>query len=199
MNIAVFCSGSGTNFQAIIDRVKAGAIPAKIALMVTDNKDAFAVVRAKSAGIETLILDPKACGTRDAFDREIVAALKAKKVELVVLAGFMRILGSHFVREYRNRIVNIHPALLPSFKGTHGIRDALEYGVKVTGATVHFVDEQLDHGPVILQEAVAVRDDDTEESLLGRVHEAEHRIYPEAVRLFVEGRLKVEGRRVRIV
>lgn len=198
MNIAVLCSGSGTNLQAIIDAVKTGHIPAEIALVASDNKDAFALERARHAGIETLVLDPKAFKTREAFDKEIIRVLKKKNVGLVVLAGFMRLMSDHFIKEYKNRIMNIHPALLPSFKGTHGIKDALSYGVRVTGVTVHFVDEKLDHGPIILQKAVEVKDDDTEETLLGRVHSQEHKLYPEAIKLFVEGRLKIEGRRVKI-
>lgn len=199
MKIAVLCSGSGTNLQAIIDSCKSGYIPADIALVVSDKKDAYALTRAAQAGIETLILDPKKFSSREEFDKEIIKHLKKHKVELVVLAGYMRLLSDHFIHEYRNRIMNIHPALLPSFKGTHGIRDALYYGVKITGATVHFVDEKLDNGPVILQKSVEVKDDDTEESLLERVHKEEHRIFPEAIRLFVQGKLKVEGRRVKIV
>jgi phosphoribosylglycinamide formyltransferase-1 len=196
MNIAVLCSGNGTNLQAIIENVKSGYIPANIALVVSDNKNAFALERAKKAGIETLILNKKNFKTRDDFDKEIVKNLKEKNVKLVVLAGFMRLLSSYFIKEYKNRIMNIHPALLPAFKGTHGIKDALEYGVKVTGPTVHFVDEELDHGAIILQKAVEVKDGDTEESLLERVHAEEHKIYPEAVKLFVEGKLKIQGRRV---
>jgi phosphoribosylglycinamide formyltransferase-1 len=196
MNIAVLCSGNGTNLQAIIDAVRSGYIPARIALVVSDNKDAYALTRARDAGIETLILDKKDFRTREEFDREIVKHMRAKKVELVVLAGFMRLVSAYFVREFKNRIMNIHPALLPAFKGTHGIKDALDYGVKVTGPTVHFVDEELDHGPIILQRSVEIRDGDTEETLLERVHEEEHRIYPEAVKLFAEGKLKIEGRRV---
>lgn len=199
MNIAVFCSGNGTNLQAIIDGVKTGFIPARIALVVSDNKKAFAIARAKSAGIETLVLDPKDYKTREDFDKEAAGRLKEKKVGLVVLAGFMRLLSPSFIKEYRNKIMNIHPALLPAFKGTHGIKDALEHGVKVTGPTVHFVDDKLDNGPIILQKAVEVGDDDTEESLLARVHAEEHRLYPQAIKLFVEGRIKVEGRKVRIV
>ncbi len=196
MNIAIFCSGSGTNLQAMIDNVGSGYIPAAIALVVSDNKAAFALKRAKKAGIETLVLDPKDFATREAFDKEVIKNLQRKKVGLVVLAGFMRLLSRSFIKKYENRIMNIHPSLLPSFKGTRGIKDALEYGVKVTGPTVHFVDEKLDHGPIILQRAVEVRGDDTEESLLSRVHKEEHEIYPEAVKLFVEGKLKVNGRRV---
>lgn len=198
MNIAVFCSGSGTNLQAIIDGSKSGYIPARIALVVSDNKNAFALERAKKAGIETLVLDKKDFKTREDFDKEIIKNLKKKNVELVVLAGFMRLMSDHFIAEYKNRVINIHPALLPSFKGTHGIKDALDYGAKVTGATVHFVDEKLDHGPIILQSAVEIKDGDTEATLLERVHKEEHKIYPEAVKLFAEGKLKVEGRRVRI-
>lgn len=199
MNIAVLCSGSGTNLQAIIDSVKSGYIPAKIALVVSDKKGAYALTRAKDAGIETFVLNPKDFKTREDFDKEIIKNLKKKNAALVVLAGFMRLMSPYFIKEYKNRIMNIHPALLPSFKGTHGIKDALDYGVKVTGPTVHFVDERLDHGPIILQRAVEVKDDDTEESLLERVHKEEHRIYPEAIKLFVEGKLKIEGRRVKIL
>ncbi len=199
MNIAVLCSGSGTNLQAIIDSVNSGYIPAKIALVVSDKKNALALERAKKAGVRTLILDKKDFKTREDFDREVIKNLKEQNVGLVVLAGFMRLMSPHFIKEYRNKIINIHPALLPSFKGTNGIKDALEYGVKVTGPTVHFVDEKLDNGPIILQKALEVRDDDTEESLLERVHGEEHKIYPEAIRLFVEGKLKIEGRRVKII
>jgi phosphoribosylglycinamide formyltransferase 1 len=199
VNIAILCSGSGTNLQAIIDSVSEGYIPAKIAFVLSDNKNSFALERAKSSGIETILLNPWDYKTREDFDREIVRNLKRNDVGLVVLAGFMRLLSAYFINEYKNRIMNIHPALLPSFKGTHGIKDALDYGVKVTGPTVHFVDEHLDHGPIILQRCVEVRDDDTEDSLLERVHGEEHRIYPEAVKLFVEGRLKIEGRKVKVI
>ncbi|MDD5136531.1 MAG: phosphoribosylglycinamide formyltransferase, partial [Candidatus Omnitrophica bacterium] len=167
MNIAVLCSGNGSNLQAIIDKVLDGYIPAKIALVVSDNKSAFALERAKKAGVETLVLDPGDFDGREAFDREVIKNLRKKKIGLVVLAGYMRLLSGHFIKEYKDKIVNIHPALLPSFKGTHGIRDALEHGVKVTGPTVHFVDEKLDNGAIILQKAVEVKDADTEESLLG--------------------------------
>ncbi len=198
MNIAVLCSGSGTNLQAIIDAVESGYIKAKIALVVSDSKTAYALERAKTAGIETLYIDPKKYKTREDYDKEIVRNLKAKDIGLAVLAGFMRLMSAYFVAEYKGRVMNIHPALLPSFKGTRGVRDALEYGVKITGPTVHFVDDKLDNGPIILQSAVEVKDDDTEEALLDRIHQEEHKIYPEAVKLFVEGRLKIEGRRVSV-
>ena len=198
MNIVVLCSGSGTNLQAIIDSVKSGYIPARIALVVSDKKDALALERAKKAGIETLVLNAKDFASREDFDKEVAKNLKKRDIGLVVLAGFMRLLSPYFIGEYRNRIMNIHPALLPSFKGTRAIKDALVYGVKVTGATVHFVDEEPDCGPIILQKAVEVKEGDTEETLLERVHAEEHRIYTEAIKLFVEGRLKTEGRRIRI-
>lgn len=199
MNIAVLCSGNGTNLQAIIDAVNAGTIPARIALVAGDRKDAFAFERARNAGIETLFVDPREHAWRESFDKALVRALHAKDVGLVVLAGFMRLLSPYFIGEFRGRIMNIHPALLPAFKGAHGIRDALAYGVKVTGVTVHFVDEELDHGPIILQRAVEVRDDDTEASLLERAHAEEHKLYPEAIKLFVEGKLKIQGRKVTVI
>ena len=196
MNIAVFVSGNGTNLQAIIDAVKSGRIKAKIALVLSDNKQAYALERAKKAEIETLFLDPRAAGSKEDFDRKIIENLKNRGVELVVLAGYMRLLMPDFVREYKNRIMNIHPALLPSFKGTSGIKDALDRGVKVTGPTVHFVTEKVDSGPIIAQAAVEVKDNDTEDTLREKVHKEEHRIYPEAIKDFVEGRLEVKGRKV---
>ena len=196
MNIAVLCSGSGTNLQAIIDKVSSGYIPAKIALVVSDKADAFALERAKKAGIETITLDKKGYKAREDFDREIVKHLKKKDVGLVVLAGFMRLLSPYFIKEYKNKIINVHPALLPAFKGAHGIKDAIDHGVKVTGVTVHFVDEHLDNGPIILQKTVDVKEDDSEETLLERVHKEEHKAYPEAIKLFVEGKIKIKGRKV---
>jgi len=199
MNIAVFASGNGSNLQAIIDAAKSGKINAAIALVVSDNKDAYALTRAKNAGIETFILSPKGFKSREDYDKEIIKELKKRNVELIVLAGFMRLLSSPFVIMYKHKILNIHPALLPSFKGTHGIKDAFEYGVKKTGVTVHFVDAELDHGPITLQEAVNIEENDTLESLEEKIHKVEHRLYPEAVRLFVDGKLKAEGRKVRIL
>lgn len=199
MNIAVLCSGNGTNLQAIIDGVSKGYIPARIAVVISDEANAFALERAKKAGIEAVKLDKKDYNTREDFDRELVKILKERDVALVVLAGFMRLLSGYFIGEYRNRIINIHPALLPSFKGSHGVKDAIEHGVKVTGVTVHFVDEHLDNGPIILQRTVEIKEGDNEETLLERIHKEEHRIYPEAIKLFVEGKLKVNGRKIIIV
>jgi len=198
MNIAILCSGNGTNLQAIIDGVNSGYIPARIAFILSDEKRAFALERARKAGIETVVLDKKDYKDREDFDREVVKRLKKRDVELVVLAGFMRLLSPYFIKEYRNRIINVHPALLPSFKGAHGIKDALDHGVKVTGVTVHFVDEHLDNGPIILQKTVEIKEDDTEGALLERVHKEEHKIYPEAIKLFVEGKIKIEGRKVKV-
>ena len=198
MNIAVFVSGNGTNLQAIIDEISQGKIKAKIALVVSDNKDAYALTRAKKAGIETFVLSPKGFKTREDYDKEVIKELERRNVGLVVLAGFMRLVSSYFIRQYKNKIFNIHPTLLPSFKGTHGIKDAFEYGMKSTGITVHFVDEELDHGPIILQETVKINENDTLETLEERIHKIEHKLYPEAIRLFTDGKLKIEGRKVRI-
>lgn len=198
MNIAVFASGSGTNFQAIIDNVKNGYINANISLLVSDNKDAYAIKRARESGVEAFILSPKDFKNREDYDKAIVKKLKGKNIGLVILAGYMRLVSPYFIKQYRNKILNIHPALLPSFKGTHGVRDALKYGVKITGSTVHFVDEELDHGPIVLQEAVAVADNDTEESLHSKVHQKEYEIYPKAIKLFVEGKLEIKGRKVKV-
>ena len=198
MNIAVFVSGGGTNLQAIIDEVAKGEIKAKIALVVSDNKDAYALTRAKTAGIETFVLSPKGFKSREDYDKEIIEELKKRDVNLVVLAGFMRLISSHFVSQYKNKIINIHPALLPSFKGTNGIKDAFEYGTKRTGVTIHFVDADLDHGPIILQEVVEIKENDTLDTLEEKIHKVEHKLYPKAIKLFTEGKIKVEGRKIKI-
>ena len=199
MNIAVFVSGNGTNLQALIDAEKKGGLDdGRIRVVVSDKPEAFALKRAEKAGIKTFILEAKGFSSREEYDKKIVTRLEEEEVGLIVLAGYMRLLSPFFVKKYEGRILNVHPAILPSFKGTHGIRDAFECGVKTTGVTVHFVNEELDAGPVILQEAVPVKEDDTLESLEERIHAVEHRLYPEAVRLFVQGKLRIEGRRVRI-
>ena len=198
MNIAVFASGKGSNLQAIIDAVKKGEIKANLALVVSDQPDAYALVRAKEAGIKHVLVERKNFQSREDFDREIIKHLEKEKIDLIALAGFMRLLSDYFVEKYSNKILNIHPALLPAFKGTQGIKDALQYGMKITGPTVHFVDQELDHGPIILQAVVKIEDGDSEESLAEKIHKEEHRIYPEAIKLFVEGKIKIEGRRVKI-
>lgn len=196
MNIAVFVSGSGTNLQAIIDAVKSGYIKAKIALVVSDNGEAFALERAKKAGIETLFIDSKIFKSKEDFDKAVIKYLKDQNIELVCLAGYMRVLTPRFIREYKDRIMNIHPALLPSFRGVNGVKDALDYGVKITGPTVHFATEKVDSGPIIAQSAVEVKDDDIEDTLRERVHKEEHRIYAKAIKDFVEGKLEIRGRKV---
>ncbi len=199
MNIAVFCSGSGTNLQAIIEAHKRGRIKADLKLVVSDVPDCFALTRARKAGIKTLAVERKDFKSKEDFEGEILKNLKKEKIELIALAGYMKMLSPDFVAAYKNKILNIHPALLPSFKGTHGIKDAFEYGVKVTGPTVHFVTHDMDAGPIVLQSPVMTKEDDTEETLADAVHREEHKIYPEAIRLFVEGKLRIEGRKVVIL
>lgn len=195
MDLAVLASGYGSNLQAMINAVQNGGISGRVAVVISDHRNAFALQRARDAGIEAIFVDPREYEGRDAYDKAIVARLHSRKIHLVILAGFMRLLTAYFVREFRGRIMNIHPSLLPAFPGLDGVRQALAYGVKVSGCTVHFVDEGLDTGPVILQEAVAVYDHDTEESLQMRIHRVEHRLYPRAIQLFIEGKLRLEGRR----
>ena len=196
INIGVLASGRGTNLQAIIEAVKEGKIEGKISIVVSDNQDAFALKRAEQNNIETQYINFKSFKNREDYDKKVVECLKEKEVELVVLAGYMRILSPYFIRTYKNKIINIHPALLPSFPGLHAQRQAVEHGVKVSGCTVHFVDEGVDLGPIILQKAVEVKDDDTEESLAERILKEEHQIYPRAIQLFSQGRLIIKGRRV---
>ncbi len=198
MNIAVFASGRGTNFGAIIRAVKKGTIKASLSLLICDNPKAGVIGRAKRAGIKIALIKREDCTNKEDFENKITARLEENKIDLIVLAGFMRLLTPEFVGKYAGRILNIHPALLPIFKGTEAIKDAFDYGVKVTGVTVHFVDEKMDHGPIILQRAVQIQEDDTLESLERKMHKIEHRLYPEAIRLYVEGKLKLSVRKVRI-
>lgn len=194
----VLISGTGTNLQAIIDRVADGSLDCRIALVISNRAQAAGLERATRAAIPTRVIDHHEFATREAFDGALADALRAAGVELVVLAGFDRLITRVLLDAFPNRIVNVHPALLPAFKGLHAQRQALAYGARITGATVHFVDEAEDHGPIILQGAILVAPDDTEETLAQRILEVEHRLYPAAIQLFAEGRLVVEGRRVRI-
>ncbi|MCK4309344.1 MAG: phosphoribosylglycinamide formyltransferase [Candidatus Atribacteria bacterium] len=196
VNIGVLASGRGTNLQAIIEAVEEGRIEGEISIVVSDNPDAYALKRAKQHNIETQYINFKEFKDREDYDKEIIKTMKKKKVNLVVLAGYMRILSPYFIRTYKNKIINIHPALLPSFPGLHAQRQAVVNGVKVSGCTVHFVDEGVDLGPIILQKAVEVKDDDTEESLAERILKEEHQIYPRAIQLFCQGRLIIKGRKV---
>lgn len=198
LKLGVLASGRGSNFQSIIDEIEAGRLKASVRLLVVDKPGAFAIERAKKHSIEHLYLNPKDFPAKEDFYAKIAAELKAREVELVILAGFMRVVRKPLIDAFPNRIMNIHPALLPSFPGLHGHADALAYGVKISGCTVHFVDEGVDTGPVIIQAAVAVDPDDTEDSLSARILKLEHRIFPEAIRLFAEGRLTIEGRVVKI-
>ena len=194
--IAVLVSGSGTNLQAIIDAISAKRLTAEVRIVLCNVPTAGAVERARTHGLHTVVLSHRDFPTRTAYDTRMVELLKACHVDLVILAGFDRLLSGTFVRAFPLRIMNIHPALLPAFPGLHAQRQAVEYGVRVAGATVHFVDEETDHGPIIAQAAVPVYADDTENSLQERILQQEHRIYPEAIQLFAEGRLQVDGRRV---
>jgi len=199
VNIAVFCSGDGSNFQAIIDASKSGLFNANVVLMVCDNSNAYAITKAKNESIKTLLLDINDFPSQETFEARIIEELITEHIELICLAGYMRLLLPGFINKYKEKIINIHPALLPSFKGIRGIKDALDYGVKVSGVTVHFVNEDMDAGPIILQEAVTIEDNDTKEMLAKKIHKIEHRLYPNAVKLFIEGRLKILGRRVKIL
>jgi len=199
LKIGVLASGRGSNFQAIIDEIEAGKIPAKIEILIVDNPNAYSIERAKKHGISYLYINPRDFPSKEAFYEKIRDELIARGVELVILAGFMRIVKKPLVDAFQNRIMNIHPALLPSFPGLHGQKQAVDYGVRISGCTVHFVDEGVDTGPIIIQAAVPVHPEDTEETLSERILRLEHKIFPEAIRLFAEGRLKVEGRKVKIL
>jgi len=196
INIGVLASGRGTNLQAIIEAIEGGKIEGRINIVISDNRDAFALKRAKQNNIETQYVDFKSFKNREDYDKEIIKILEEKKIDLVVLAGYMRIISPYFIKMYKNKIMNIHPALLPSFPGLYAQRQAVEYGAKVSGCTVHFVDEGVDSGPIVLQKSVEVKDDDTEELLEERILKEEHQIYPKAIQLFSEGRLMIKGRRI---
>lgn len=194
--LGVLVSGSGTNLQAIIDAIEAKRLAAEIRAVISNRREAFGLERARRHGIEAIYLDHRGYPSREAYDQALLEILGRRGVELVILAGFMRLLSPAFVRAYPNRIMNIHPALLPAFPGLHAQKQALEHGVRFSGCTVHFVTEQCDEGPIIIQAVVPVLQDDTEESLAARILKEEHRIYPRAIQLYSEGRLRVEGRRV---
>jgi phosphoribosylglycinamide formyltransferase 1 len=194
--IGVLISGRGSNLQALIDAIAESRLDAKIGLVISNRSDAAGLDRARVAGIETVVVDHRRFSSRDEFDRALVELLQARKVRLVCLAGFMRLVGPPLLDAYPNAVLNVHPSLLPAFPGVEAQRKALEHGVKVSGATVHLVDRDLDAGPIVLQAAVPVRDDDTVETLSARILIEEHRIYPEAVKIVLDGGWKLEGRRV---
>ena len=197
--IAVLLSGRGSNFRAILAAAREGRVDAGIVLVLSNKADAPGLASAREAGLETLFLDPKLFASKEDYDAAIVRELDTRQVDLVCLAGYMKILTPVFCRAFKNRILNIHPALLPAFPGLHVQQRAIEWGVRYSGCSVHFVAEEVDMGPIVLQAAVPVLQDDTEESLSARILVEEHRIYPEAVRLYFEGRIEIRGRRVMIV
>ncbi|MBI5875583.1 MAG: phosphoribosylglycinamide formyltransferase [Deltaproteobacteria bacterium] len=199
INLGVLVSGSGTNLQAIIDGIDAGRLDAKIKIVISNNANAYAIERAKKHNIPAFIIQDSHFKTREDSDRHIVEIIKSHSVDLVVLAGFMRLLTPVLIKSFPMRIINIHPALLPAFPGLHAQKKAVEYGAKFSGCTVHFVDEGVDTGPIIIQAVVSVDDNDTEETLSKKIQKEEHKIYPEAIRLFAEGRIELKGRKVVIL
>ena len=194
--IGVLISGGGTNLQAMIDAVEAKNLDAEICVVLSNQADAYGLARAKQHGIATAVLDHKSFASREDYDQAVVDVLRARGVELVILAGFMRLLSPVFIKAYSNRIMNIHPSLLPSFPGLHVQKKALDHGVRFAGCTVHFVNEECDEGPIIIQAVVPVYPDDDEATLAARILKQEHRIYPRAIQLYAEGQLHVTGRKV---
>jgi phosphoribosylglycinamide formyltransferase-1 len=198
LKLGVLISGSGSNLQAIIDNIEKGTLKASIRIVISNNPDAFGVTRAQKHGLPAAVLKHEEFGTREDYDAELIRLLRSKEVDLVVLAGFMRLLTPVFLKAFPQKIINIHPALLPSFPGIHGPKDACEYGVKFSGCTVHFVDEGVDTGPIIIQSVVPVFSNDTTETLAARILKEEHRIYPQAIQFFAEGKVALSGRKVQI-
>ena len=198
LKLGVLISGSGSNLQSIIDNIEKGALPAQIKIVVSNNPQAYGLTRSKRHGIPCTVLNHQDYSSREEFDRELIRILKDAGVDLIVLAGFMRILTASFLRAFDQKIINIHPALLPAFPGTHVQQKAIDYGVKFSGCTVHFVDEGVDTGPIIIQSVVPVFQDDTGETLAARILKEEHRIYPQAIQFFAEGKIAITGRRVQI-
>jgi len=199
IRVAVLASGRGSNLQALLDAAAAGQIEAQVTLVISDNPQARALERARRHGVEAVVVPRAAFPSREAMEDHIAGLIEARNIDLIVLAGYMRLLGKKFVERFYGRIINIHPSLLPAFPGLEAQRQALEYGVKITGCTVHFVDAGMDTGPIILQAAVPVEENDTVETLAARILEQEHRLLPAAVQLFAAGRLVLEGRRVKIL
>ena len=198
LKLGILISGNGSNLQSIIDYIEKGSLKATIKIVISNNPDAYGLTRAKKHGIPVVVLKNGDFINKEDFDLELINILKNNSVDLVILAGFMRVLTPTFLKAFTQKIMNIHPALLPSFPGIHGQKQALEYGVKLSGCTVHFVDEGVDTGPIIIQSAVQVFDDDTEETLAARILKEEHRIYPQAIQFFAEGKIEIKGRKVRI-
>ncbi|HXC61137.1 MAG TPA: phosphoribosylglycinamide formyltransferase [Nitrospiria bacterium] len=196
LNLGVLVSGQGSNLRAILKACREGQLSASVGIVISDKKDAQALEHARQFKVPELFLDPRASASRETYDQVILKELKKHSVELVILAGYMRIVTPVLIQAYRNKIMNIHPSLLPAFPGLHAQRQALAYGVKVSGCTVHFVDEQVDHGPIISQMAVPVLENDTEETLETRILAEEHKLYVQAIQLFAAGRLEFQDRKV---
>jgi phosphoribosylglycinamide formyltransferase-1 len=196
--IAVLASGRGSNFQAVIDAIQEGKIPATCVALITDNPKAYAIERAEKAKVPVTVIDYTSFPSREMYERALLSAMQQANADLFVLAGYMRIVGPDIIRSFPEKMVNIHPAILPGFNGLHAQRQAVNYGVKVSGCTVHFVDESLDGGPIILQRCVRVLESDDEDSLAERILHHEHECFPEAIKLFCEDRLEIAGRKVRI-
>jgi phosphoribosylglycinamide formyltransferase-1 len=198
LRVGVLASGYGSNLQALLDACASGAVPARVVVVASNVADAHALVRAREAGVAAVFVDPRAHAGREAYDAALVETLRAHGAELVCLAGYMRIVSGVMLRAFPQRVLNIHPALLPAFPGLHAQRQALQHGARVSGCTVHLVDEGVDTGPIVAQAAVPVYADDTEETLSDRIIAEEHKLYPRTVKWFAEGRVRVEGRRVTI-
>ena len=198
LKLGVLISGSGSNLQSIIDNIEKGTLKATIKIVICNKPDAFGVARAQKHGLPVAVLKHEDFNTREDFDAELIRILKGNEIDLVVLAGFMRILTPAFLRAFPQKIINIRPSLLPSFPGTHGQKDAFEYGVKFSGCTVHFVDEGVDTGPIIIQSVVPVYQNDTRDTLAARILKEEHRIYPQAIQFFAQGKIVITGHKVRI-
>jgi phosphoribosylglycinamide formyltransferase-1 len=196
--IVVLASGRGSNFQAVVNALKSGKISGSCVSLITDNPNAYAIERARKAKIPVIVIDYTSFSTREDYEQALLSAMHRVNADLFILAGYMRILGNSVVSAFPGRIVNIHPALLPSFTGLHAQRQAVQNGVKISGCTVHFVDDSLDGGPIILQHCVVVKENDDEDSLAERILKYEHKCLPEAIRLFCEDRLEIIGKRVRI-
>jgi len=198
LRVGVLASGTGTDLQSIVDTSEKGMIDADVVVVISDNKDAFTLKRAEKHGIKSFFVDPKEKSRAD-HEKKVNAILEDNSVGLVVGAGYMKILSPSFVKKWYGKLINIHPALLPSFKGSNGQKDAFDYGVKISGCTTHFMDEDMDHGPIILQAAVRVLTSDDRDKLASRILEVEHQILPRTIQLFAEGRLKIDGRKVKIL
>ncbi|MDP8290495.1 MAG: phosphoribosylglycinamide formyltransferase [Candidatus Susulua stagnicola] len=198
-NIAVLASGNGTNFQALVEAISKQKINAKIKILITDKKNSFVRKRANNLNIKDTFVDPNKFKSELAFDKKIIEILKKEKIDLIILAGYMKLITPFFVKNFNNKILNIHPSLLPAFKGVGAIRRAYEYGCKITGVTIHFIDEEIDHGPIILQETIKIEKGMSEKKLEEKVHNLEHKLYPKALKLILDKKIKVRGRQVEII